>query len=122
MLKDVDIYYLNQGEPNKTCLLALRGIILGLDENVSETTKYGMPCFCYGKKMFCYLWTDKKTSEPYVLFVEGKYLQHPKLEAGNRARMKIYRVNPNEDIDADELKKLLHRALDMHKTGIVETQ
>jgi len=23
-------------------------------------------CFCYKKKMFCYLWTDKKTDEPYL--------------------------------------------------------
>ena len=48
--------------------------------------------------MFCYLWTDKKTNDPYLLFVEGQYLDHPKLETGTRKRMKIFRVNPKEDI------------------------
>ena len=65
MIREIDNYYLNKEEPNKSCLLALRGIILDQDTNVTETQKWGMPCFCYKKKMFCYLWTDKKTDEPY---------------------------------------------------------
>ena len=83
-MDDTNHFYLNKEEPNKSCLLALRNIILSQDENITETTKYGMPCFCYKKKMFCYLWIDKKTTEPYILFVEGKHLNHPKLETGNR--------------------------------------
>jgi uncharacterized protein YdhG (YjbR/CyaY superfamily) len=79
MLEQISKYYLNQNEPNKACLLALRNIILAQDPNVNETVKYGMPCFCYKKKIFSYLWTDKKTEEPYILMVEGKYLNHPKL-------------------------------------------
>jgi hypothetical protein len=30
-----------------------------------------MPCFCYQRKAFCYLWTDKKTANPYILIAEG---------------------------------------------------
>ncbi len=94
VLKELDQYYLGKDEPVKSCLLALRNIILAQDERVTETRKYGMPCFCYGKKAFCYLWTDKKTDEPYILLVEGELLDHPQLEAGDRSRMKILRVNP----------------------------
>jgi hypothetical protein len=39
--------------------------------------------------MFCHLGTDEKTTKPYVLFVEGKYLNHSALVSGNRALMKI---------------------------------
>jgi len=85
-------FYLNKEEPNKSCLLALRAIILKQDINITETKKYGMPYFCYKNKMFCYLWTDKKTEEPYILFVEGQHLNHIQLETGKRARMKILRV------------------------------
>ena len=113
-------FYLNKEEPNKSCLLVLRDTILNQDENVSETAKYGMPCFCYKKKMFCYLWTDKKTNEPYVLFVEGQHLNHPKLETGNRKRMKIFRVNPNEDIPYKAIKSLLKSALDLYRKGIIQ--
>ena len=77
-------FYLSKKEPHKSCLLALRSIILQQDEEVKETTKYGMPCFCYKNKMFCYLWTDKKSGLPYLLMVEGKHLNHPRLEKGSR--------------------------------------
>ncbi|WP_347926267.1 DUF1801 domain-containing protein [Pontimicrobium sp. SW4] len=112
-------FYLNKEEPNKSCLLALRDIILNQDENVTETTKYGMPCFCYKKKMFCYLWTDKKTKEPYILFVEGQHINHPKLETGNRNRMKILQINPDEDIPVKTIESLLEIALELYRNGVI---
>ncbi|WP_366183764.1 DUF1801 domain-containing protein [Flavobacterium ovatum] len=120
MTPELHHYYLNKEEPNKSCLLALRTIILKQDNNITETRKYGMPCFCYKKKMFCYLWTDKKTDEPYILMVEGKYLDHPQLEQGDRSRMKILRVNPNADLDLKTIEDVLQIALNLYKTGIVK--
>jgi hypothetical protein len=115
-------YYLNKEEPNKSCLLALRRIILDQDPNVTETQKYGMPCFCYKKKMFCYLWTDKKTDEPYILMVEGKYLDHPKLEVGDRSRMKIFRVNPNKNLPVRMIETILQKALDLYRKDVIKIQ
>ncbi|UGU15920.1 DUF1801 domain-containing protein [Sinomicrobium kalidii] len=120
MLQDIDNYYLSKEEPHKGCLLALRNIILEQDENITETRKWGMPCFCYKKKMFSYLWTDKKTDEPYILMVEGKYLDHPELEEGNRSRMKIFRINPNKDIPIRTVKRLLNEALDLYRNGTIK--
>lgn len=122
MIRDIDRFYSNKEEPNKSCLLALRSIILEQDTNVTETQKWGMPCFCYKKKMFCYLWTDKKTDEPYILMVEGKHLEHPELEKGNRSRMKIFRVNPNEDIPIGTVNLLLKEALDLYRNGTIKTR
>ncbi len=113
---------MNKSEPNKSCLLALRSIVLEQDALVSETVKYGMPCFCFKNKMFCYLWTDKKTDEPYILFVEGKYLEHPDLEAGNRARMKIFRIDPNQDIPLTTIESLLREALDLYRKGVIRVK
>lgn len=115
MNQELDSYYLSKSEPNKSCLLALRSIILAQDPQVTETKKYGMPCFCYKKKMFCYLWTDKKTDEPYVLMVEGNLLDHPKLEKGDRSRMKIFRVKPDEDLPLATLQLILAQALDLYR-------
>ncbi|WP_255606956.1 DUF1801 domain-containing protein [Pedobacter polysacchareus] len=106
-------------EPNKSCLLALRSIILEQDNEITETRKYGMPCFCYKKKMFCYLWTDKKTEEPYILMVEGKHLNHPKLEKGERSRMKIFRVNPIKDLPIKTIESILQNALDLYRSGTI---
>lgn len=112
-------YYFEQREPQKSCLLALRDIILKQDANITETMKYGMPCFCYKKKMFCYLWIDRKTSEPYILFFEGRLLKNPELETGDRARMKILRVNAYEDLPLDIIELVLNEALDLYRNGIV---
>lgn len=120
MLNDLHNYYLNKEEPNKSCLLALRSIILAQDTEVTETQKWGMPCFCYKKKMFCYLWTDKKTGNPYILMVEGKYLDHPELEIGDRSRMKIFSVNPNVDLPVKTIENILQKALDLYRKEILK--
>ena len=113
-------YYLSKEEPQKSCLLVLRDIILKQDEKISETVKYGMPCFCYKKKAFCYLWTDRKTEEPYILMAEGKHLNHSELEQGDRARMKILRINPNEDLPIETIRLILKDALDLYRTGTIK--
>ena len=113
-------FYLSKEEPVKSCLLSLRTIILAQSTEVTETQKWGMPCFCFRKKMFCYLWTDKKTKAPYLLMVEGKYLDHPKLEKGERSRMKILRINPSKDLPLKTIETILQKALDLYRDGIIK--
>ncbi|GAA0879995.1 hypothetical protein GCM10009119_29650 [Algoriphagus jejuensis] len=120
MLENLHNYYLNKEEPNKSCLLALRSIILDQDKDITETQKWGMPCFCYKKKVFCYLWTDRKTNEPYILMVEGKYLALPELEEGGRSRMKIFRVNPKKDLPIKTIKSIFQIALDLYRKGTIK--
>lgn len=112
-------YYLGQDEPQKSCLLALRSIILKQDKEVSETVKYGMPCFCYKKKMFCYLWTEKKSGKPYILMVEGKHLNHPELRQEKRSRMKILLIEPMEDLPIETIELILNDALNLYRNGII---
>ena len=119
---DKDDFYLTKQEPNRSCLLAMRDIVLKSDDEVEETRKYGMPCFCYRGKAFCYLWTDKKTDEPYFLMVEGKHLNHPSLEFGDRARMKTLSVNPNDDLPIETINAVLIEALNLYKNGTIKTK
>ena len=119
MIKETDKYFANKQEPTKSCLLALRDMVLNQDIDIAETMKYGMPCYCYKKKMFCFLWTNKKNNEPYILFVEGKHLNHPKLEVGNRSRMKVFRVDPNQDLPKATIELLLQKALQLYLDGTI---
>jgi len=115
MIRELDQYYLQKEEPTQSCLLSLRAMILKQDKHITETRKYGMPCFCYHKKMFCYLWTDKQTDEPYLLLVDGKQLVHPALETGNRSRMKILRIDPNKDLPVATIEDVLEEALALRR-------
>lgn len=111
MLKSTDQFYLDKEEPNKSCLLALRSILTNHHEQITETKKYGMPCFCYKDKAICYLWIDKCTDKPYLLMVHGMLIDHPQLEQGERKRMKIFRVDPNEDIPMEDIAYLLNESI-----------
>lgn len=120
MLSDIDLFYLNLEEPNKSCLIALRDAILRLDKNITTSWKYKLPFFNYKGKMFCYLWIDKKTTEPYIGIVEGKRIEHTLLEQGNRSRMKIMRINPNIDLPINAINLILNQALDFYRKGIIK--
>jgi hypothetical protein len=119
-MKAIDIFYLKQDEHVKSCLLALREIILSQDGHITNEWKYGMPFFCYKKKMFCYLWLHKKYKHPYIGFVEGKLLNHDKLIIENRARMKIMLLDANKDLPIKTIEKILQQALNLYKSGTIQ--
>lgn len=114
MLKELDQFYLNLNEPQRSCFEALRDIILSLDSEITPEWKYKLPFFYYRGKMFCYLWKDKKTKEPYIGIAKGNELDHPILEQGDRKRMKILRVDPNEDIPKSLIEEVLNSALSLY--------
>jgi len=107
MLNQLSNFYLDKQEPTKSCLLALKEIILSVDKDITPEWKYGMPFFYYRGKMFCYLWLDKKTKEPYIGIFKGKEIDHPLLELGKRKMVKIMRINPTEDFPIDAVLEVL---------------
>ncbi|WP_281612881.1 DUF1801 domain-containing protein [Flammeovirga sp. SubArs3] len=110
-MRSTDTFYLKQEEPNKSCFLTLRTIILKSEETIEETVKYGMPCFCIKGKPVFYLWFDKKTTEPYILFVDGLLLDHPLLESGSRKKMKVLTIDPTKDLPLHTINELLNMAI-----------
>ncbi|MEP6952339.1 MAG: DUF1801 domain-containing protein [Ginsengibacter sp.] len=117
MLNDIDNFYLQKEEPVKSCLLALRDIILSRDKDISAAWKYGMPFFCYKGKMFCYLWVHKKYDQPYIGMVEGKKFDHPGLIIEKRSRMKIMLFDPNQDLPVKVIETILQQAINLYITG-----
>jgi hypothetical protein len=119
-MTELDNYYLQQDEPIKSCLLALKAIILSQDKNITNTWKYGMPFFCYKGKMFCYLWVHKKHKQPYIGIVEGKRIDFPDLIMEKRSRMKIMLFDPNENLPVKTVKNILQQAINLYKTGEIK--
>ncbi len=114
-MKAVDNFYSKQEEPVKSCMLALKYLILSHDEAITNELKYGMPFFCYKGKMFCYLWYHKKYHQPYIGIVEGKLFHEPSLIQEKRSRMKIMLIDADEDLPVDVIKKMLTKALKFYQ-------
>ena len=114
MINELDGFYLNKEEPIRGFLLALRRYILTYDEEMTETWTHRMPMFRIRGKLFCYLWTDKKTHLPYIGFYRGIDIEHPKLELGNRNKMKIMTMDPERDLPIHDLSKIVDMALALY--------
>ncbi|ASU35612.1 DUF1801 domain-containing protein [Mucilaginibacter xinganensis] len=114
MLRAIDNFFLNQDEPAKGCLLFLREHILNFDTNITESWKYGMPFYCYKGKMFCYLWINRKTHNPYLGIVEGRKIDHPLLIIEKRARMKTMQIDAKQDAPIDMIDSILQMAIDLY--------
>jgi len=112
-MREIDNFYLRQKEPEKSCLLALRALIVQSNRNVTEGWRYGMPFFFYQDNRFCYLWVHKKTHQPYLGIVDGKKIQHPDLVTEKRSRMKVLYVDPAKDIPVKKINAILQTAISL---------
>jgi hypothetical protein len=120
MLTQLDNFYLQKNEPVRSCLLALKDIILKQDKDISAAWKYGMPFFCYKGKMFCYLWVHKKYLKPYIGIVEGQRFDHPELIIEKRSRMKIMLFKADKDLPVKTIQAILKQVVDLYKTGAIK--
>lgn len=114
MLKETDNYYNSKDEPVRSCLLAIRDIVLSVDEQVTENWKWHMPVFLYRKKMLCYLRLDKSTGEPYLGIVKGDMIEHPLLIRGNRKKMKTLHLVSSEDLPVKLIWEILREAIKLY--------
>src|SRR5688572_19750337 len=110
-MRHIDSFYLTQEEPVKSCLEALRIIILKHDQRITESIKYGMPFFSIHKKMLCYFWKDKKSGFPYIGFKEAKLLPFPWLDPGDRSVISVMHIDPYQDLPLEKLKQTLNAAI-----------
>ena len=115
MLRPIDNWFLQQEEPFKSCVQFLRAHILNLDPAITEKWHYGMPFFYYKGKRFCYLWIHKKHLQPYIGIVDGKNIEYPGLIQEDRARMKIFLLDPNKDMPVKKINALLKQAMTLYK-------
>jgi hypothetical protein len=107
---ELDNFYLQQEEPNQSCFLALRDLILDYDSQITPDFKYGLPFFMYKGKMFCYLWKDKKANQPYISIAAGNKINHPALFQGDRKRFKLLYINAEEDLPVKRIWEILELA------------
>ncbi len=114
-ITDAGTFFKQLHEPVKTCMLSLREMILMQDMQVRETFKYGMPFYCYKKKMFCYLWMHHVSRKPYIGILNGDRVQHPLLLTENRAKIKIMLFDAYRALPAETVQNILKQAIDLYR-------
>jgi len=107
MLNQLDTFYFNLAEPQQSCLLFLRTYLLNYSPHISESFKYQTAFFSFKGKMFCYFSVSKKTGKTYIGFAQGYNIKHKKLESEGRITIKVFYVDPANDVDIKSLNEIL---------------
>ena len=106
MDQPIDNFFLSIPEPQQSALLFLRRFFIeeiGLDEHI----KFNTPFYNFKNKWFCYLsYSQKRKHEIYIGFVKGFKIEFKGLESEGRKQIKIFRINPADDINVKALKKI----------------
>ncbi|MFA6277527.1 MAG: DUF1801 domain-containing protein [Pedobacter sp.] len=111
MLNDLDNFYFNYEEPTRSCLLALREVILKHNAQIKAEWKYKLPFFYFNRKPLCYLWLHKTYKNPYIGFVDGNLINDADLLKEKRSRIKILLIDKNDDLPIEKINHILTQAL-----------
>lgn len=95
----LDYYYEKQNETTKACLLALKAIILSVNENIVHTRKYQIPFFRYKDFNLGFLWVHRRRI--IVGFVEDKKTFSDAFSKHRKDNVLTLEVNPMDDIAMD---------------------
>lgn len=101
-----DNYFLTVPEPSQSALLYLRQFFIN-EMGLTETWKFNTPFYYYKNKWFCYLSYNKKKDDTYIGFVWGIKIDYPNLVSEGRKQIKIYKINPTENIKEKDLRKIV---------------
>ncbi|MGB0887189.1 MAG: DUF1801 domain-containing protein [Vicingaceae bacterium] len=113
-MKPLDNFYLDKTEPNRSCLIALKKIILDYNSELESRWYYRLPCFMYKNQIFCYLWIDKKTQHPYIAIGKGVKINHPDLIQGKRTFVKLLPIDPTKDIPIEKVYTIFNMVMKLY--------
>ena len=105
-------YYLKQPEPLQGCLLALKDIILRLDEKITHQRKFQIPFFYYKDKKLSYLWVTKKKVQ--IGFIVDKNI-YPKKEGVIKDKTVSMLLDPHSDIPIEHILKELNTRIALYR-------
>lgn len=112
MSTDLENYYMKHPEPVQGCLLALKHIILSIDNQITHERKYQIPFFCYKGKRLGFLWVHRK--KPMVGFVTDCriYPATPGIKRKDSIETLIF--DPNADIPAEIIREKIIKLMEIY--------
>jgi hypothetical protein len=112
-ISSVEVFYCSLAPELKELALDVRRLVLESDPGITESLKWGCPCFA-GKKMICYL-----ASQANYLnfgFYQATLLPDPEqLLEGTGAKMRHIKIRSQADINPEAFQNLVREALQLEK-------
>jgi hypothetical protein len=107
MSQIINQFFLKIPEPQQSALLFLRQYLIE-DIGLEEHWKFNTPFYYFKNKWFCYIsYSAKRKHEIYIGFIRGYKIEYPNLISEGRKQIKIWRIDPNENIDINSLKQIV---------------
>ena len=110
MTTPLESYYLNKPEPYRSCLLALKDIILHANPGIVHERKFQIPFFTYKGKKLGYLWLNRK--KLMLGFCLDKSLQETIGGVKPKDKYESMQIDANADIPVDIILEKLRYYLD----------
>ncbi len=114
MSNQLEDYYLKFPEPYQSCLLALKQIIMNVDDQIMHVRKYQIPFFYYGKKKLAFLWMNRKKLT--LGFVTDKSVL-PETQVKLKDHLELIVINPTEDLPKEMIEARLRELIRLYQTA-----
>jgi len=101
MSQELENYYLRHPEPIQGCLLALRDLILHVDDRITHERKYQIPFFYYKGKKLCFLWVNKK--KLLLGFIIDKTIYPVIAGVKRKDDFETLQIDPNLDLPVETI-------------------
>jgi len=113
MNNKLEEYYFRHPEPFQGCLLALKQIILNLDERIAHERKYQIPFFCFQGKKLAFLWMNRK--KLMLGFVTDKSIYPPMAGIKQKDHLEMMQIDPNADLPVDLIVRKLKEQIRIYE-------
>lgn len=115
MSQELENYYLRQPEPIQGCLLALRNIILRVDDQITHERKYQIPFFYYKSKKLCFLWVNRQ--KLLIGFFVDKTIYPVVAGIKRKDDFETMQIDPNEDLPVKIILEKLLQRMKLYESG-----
>jgi len=106
-------YYLRHPEPFQGCLLALKHIILNLDNRITQERKYQIPFFYFEDKKLAFLWMNRK--KLILGFVTDKTVLPVQAGIKQKDQLEMIQIDPNKDLPKEIIEAKLQEQIRIYE-------
>jgi hypothetical protein len=112
MNTQLEDYYLKQAEPYQSCLLAIKFIILNVDEQIIHERKFQIPNFSYKGKKLAFLWMNRK--KLILGFITDKSVLPRIAGLKTKDQLDMIQIDPTKDLPKEFIESKIKELIELY--------